>query len=114
MSLVASTSASRIVATRLVLSASALERDDALLRAYLLRTLPADRYQAIDLRLLIDDDFFEAACAMEANLLADYAVGDLSPADASVVRGWLAASTEVRKRLALIRELAERASHTPA
>jgi hypothetical protein len=59
----------------------------ALLRSYLLRTLAEDQREAVDRRLLEDDGFFELALALESDLLADYAAGELTASEAAVVRG---------------------------
>ena len=83
--------------------------EDVLLRAYLLRALPEAERSSVELRLFADDAFFEAACAMEGDLLADYAAGELSQTEAAVVRGWLTASAEARERLSLVRALARQA-----
>ena len=63
------------------------EPEEALLRSFLLKTLAEDQQ------------------AVVSGLLADYAAGQLSAAEAAVVRGWLASSPTVRARLAVIREL---------
>lgn len=83
--------------------------EDILLRAYLLRALPEAERNSVELRLFADDAFFEAACALEGDLLADYAAGELSQKEAAVVRDWLAASAEARERLGLIQALARQA-----
>ena len=83
--------------------------DDALLRSFLLRTLSGAERRAVERRLLADDAFFEAARALEGDLLADYAAGELTCREEAVVRSWLAGSAQARARLGLIRSLAERA-----
>lgn len=83
--------------------------DEALLRAYLLGTLEDPRRTEVEIRLLADGYFFEAAQALEGDLLADYAAGRLAAAEAQAVRRWLAVSAETRQRFELIQALAANA-----
>lgn len=84
-----------------------VEPDEARLRAYLLGGLSERQRSQIDRQLLADDALFEAVAALELDLLADYAAGELTKAEAAVVERWLKASKEVRERLALVKALAE-------
>jgi hypothetical protein len=88
--------------------------DDELLRQYLLGNLPGDEMAALERRLLAEDDLFELAEALEAEVLEDYAHGVLTPAQRACVARFLAASTEGRLRLAVIRGLAEIADRPAA
>jgi anti-sigma factor RsiW len=85
---------------------SAAEPDEGRMRAYLLGGLSERERTEMDCELLTDDDLFEAVSALEHDLLADYAAGELTAAEAAVVKRWLAASQDVRDRLALIKALA--------
>ena len=58
----------------------------------------------MDRRLLEDAHTFELALAVKGDLLADYAVGELSASEAAVVRGWLVSSAEVRARFRLVKD----------
>lgn len=84
--------------------------DDALLRSFLLDKLSGAERRAVEQRLLADHSFFEAACALEGDLLADYAAGELTRQEEAVVRSWLAGSAQARARLGLIRALVGAAS----
>ena len=79
--------------------------EDELLRSYLVGILPDEERAGIELRLLAEDSLFEAAAALEGDLLADYAADELSPPEAQVVRRWLAVSADVRQRFELIQAL---------
>jgi hypothetical protein len=78
-------------------------RDEELVRRYLLGDLPGDEQEALERRLLSEDDLFELAEALEAEVLEDYARGGLAPAQRERVEGYLAVSPEGRLRLAVIR-----------
>jgi hypothetical protein len=80
--------------------------DDELVRRYLLGDLPGDEKEALEQRLLREDDLFELAEAMEAEVLEDYARGGLTSEQQEQVSRYLAASPEGRLRLAVIRGLA--------
>jgi hypothetical protein len=80
--------------------------DDELVRQYLLGDLPGDEKEALEQRLLREDDLFELAEAMEAEVLEDYARGGLTSRQEEQVSRYLAASPEGRLRLAVIRGLA--------
>lgn len=86
--------------------------DDELVRRYLLGDLPGDEVEELEKRLLSDDDLFELAEAVEADVLDDYARGELAPGQRQRVEGYLASSPEGRLRLAVIRGLA--ATKAPA
>jgi len=81
-------------------------RDDEILRQYLLGTLNEEQVDEIERRLLADGELFELAEAVEGDLLAAAARGDLSPAERGRVLRRLAASPAGRDRLALARGLA--------
>jgi hypothetical protein len=80
--------------------------DDELVRRYLLGDLPGDEQEALVARLLAEDDLFELAEAMEAEVLDDYARGDLNPGQRKRVDRYLKASEEGRLRLAVVRGVA--------
>lgn len=80
--------------------------DDELIRSYLLGDLPGDGQEALENRLLSEDDLFELAEAVEAEVLEDYARGELAPGQQARVARYLAASPEGRLRLAVLRGLA--------
>jgi hypothetical protein len=80
--------------------------DEELVRRYLLGDLPGDEMEELEKRLLSEDDLFELAEAMEADVLDDYARGELDPAQRQRVESYLAVSPEGRLRLAVIQGLA--------
>lgn len=80
--------------------------DDELVRRYLLGALPGDETEALEQRLLREDDLFELAEAMEAEVLEDYARGELTSEQKERVERYLDASPEGRLRLAVVRGLA--------
>lgn len=79
--------------------------DDELLRRYLLGELPEAEVERLESRLLEDDALFELAEAVEADLLAACARGELAPAERERVLLRLASSPQGRERLALARGL---------
>lgn len=79
--------------------------DDELLRSYLLGELTEEEADAVEGRLLKEDELFELSEAIEADLLAEYAQGRLAPAERERVRQRLAASPQGRERLRLARSL---------
>src|SRR3954447_20128390 len=79
--------------------------DDELLRSYLLGELSEEEADAVDGRLLKEDELFEQSEAIEADLLAEYAQGSLAPAERERVRQRLASSPQGRERLRLARSL---------
>lgn len=79
--------------------------DDDLLRRYLLGGLDEEQAENLERRLLADGDLFELAEAVEGDLFAAAARGELTPAERVHVRRSLAASPEGRARLALARDL---------
>jgi hypothetical protein len=79
--------------------------DDELLRSYLLAELPDEEADRLERRLLADDELFELAEAVEADLLAACDRGELAPAERERVLQRLAASPRGRERLALARSL---------
>jgi len=80
-------------------------KDDEILKSYLLGGLDEEQADDLERRLLEDGDLFELAEAVEGDLLAAAAHGDLSPAERGRVLRRLAASPEGRTRLALARAL---------
>lgn len=80
--------------------------DDEILRRYLLGALDEKQADEIEQRLLVDGELFLLAEAVEGDLLAAAARGDLSPAERGRVLRRLAASPEGRTRFALARGLA--------
>ena len=80
-------------------------KDDALLRSYLLGKLPEGKTDRLECRLMQDDKLFELCEAVEADLMAAYARGELSATEGERVLGRLAASRRGRERLALARAL---------
>jgi hypothetical protein len=80
--------------------------DDDLLKRYLLEDLPGAEAEALERRLLEDDDLFERAEAIEGEILEDYANGGLTTTERARVARYLSASPTGRLRLAVIRGLA--------
>jgi hypothetical protein len=80
--------------------------DPNFLRDYLLGRLKDEKRDAVERRLLADDDYFELVEAMEGDLLADCASGALSPQDHARVMRTLASSPRGMARLTASRELA--------
>ena len=80
---------------------SNLIEDPETLRSYLLGTLSAEDTEAIELRLLEDNAFFELAEAVEGDLLAACVRGDLSSEDRDRVLRRLAVSPRGQSRLAI-------------
>jgi hypothetical protein len=79
--------------------------DDELLRRYLLGELPEAEVERLEPRLLADDALFELAEAVEADLLAACARGELAPEERERVLLRLASSPQGRERLALAQGL---------
>jgi hypothetical protein len=79
--------------------------DDELLRSHLLGELPDKETERLERRLLAEDDLFELAEAVEADLLAACDRGELAPAERERVLQRLASSPRGRERLALARSL---------
>lgn len=80
-------------------------KDDDLLQRYLLGGLDEEQTETLERRLLADGDLFELAEAVEGDLFAAAARGELTPAERVQVRRRLAASPQGRARLALARDL---------
>ncbi|HEV7516957.1 MAG TPA: hypothetical protein VGR07_11715 [Thermoanaerobaculia bacterium] len=76
------------------------------LRRYLLGQQPEEEEDRLELRLLREDDLFELAEAVEAELLDECARGELNPAECERLTHRLAASPGGRVRLAQARGLA--------
>jgi hypothetical protein len=79
--------------------------NDTLLRSYLLGELGEEEADRLEQRLLQEDELFELAEAVEADLLAAVDGGDLAPAERERVLRRLASSPQGRERLALARSL---------
>jgi hypothetical protein len=80
-------------------------QDDMLLRSYLLGELREEEADRLEQRLLEEDELFEHAEAMEADLLAAADRDELAPAERERVLRRLASSPQGRERLALARSL---------
>lgn len=78
--------------------------EDGLLRRYFLGEMSQEEAEKLEKRFG-DDDFFELAEAVEADLLAAAARGELAPAERERVLKRLASSPQGRERLALARAL---------
>ena len=87
--------------------------DEELVKSYLLGELSAEDADRAEGRLLAEDELFELAEAIEADLLAAADRGELTPAERERVEQRLAASPEGRKRLALARSLNQAARRPP-
>ena len=79
--------------------------DDELLRSYLLGGLPEEEADLLEQRLLAEDELFELSEAVEADLLAACARGELAPAERERVQQRLASSPRGQERLALAHAL---------
>jgi hypothetical protein len=79
--------------------------DDELLRSYLLGDLAEEETDRLERRLLAEDELFELSEAVEADLLAACARGELAPMERERVLRRLASSPRGRERLALARSL---------
>ncbi len=87
--------------------------DEELVRSYLLGELPEAAADLAEGRLLAEDELFELAEAVEADLLAAADHGELTPEEKGRVEQRLAASPEGRRRLALARSLNRAARPRP-
>jgi hypothetical protein len=85
-------------------------RDDELLRKYLLGELTGEDESVLEARLIQDNDLFERAEAMEADLLEEYAHGGLSAAQSTHLQRHLIASSATRSQLAMVRGLGKEAT----
>jgi hypothetical protein len=79
--------------------------DDTLLRSYLLGELREEEADRLEQRLLQEDELFDLAEAVEADLLAAVDGGGLAPAERERVLRRLASSPQGRERLTLARSL---------
>jgi len=86
-------------------------QNDELLRNYLLGDLPEDEVDRLERQLLKDDELFKLGEAIEAELLAAYARGELDAAQGERVLHRLASSAAGQARLALARSLNTAASN---
>lgn len=84
-------------------------RDDDLLRHYLLGELSDEDTELLEARLIQDEDLFERAEAMEADLLEEHAHGGLSVAQRARIRRHLASSDASRSQMAMVRGLGKAA-----
>ncbi|HSF43030.1 MAG TPA: hypothetical protein VLT87_24730 [Thermoanaerobaculia bacterium] len=89
-------------------------RDDELLHRFLLGELAEDEAESLERRLLQEDALFELCEAIESDLLAASARGELAPAENERVLARLAASPGGHARLALARNLVHAAQEAPA
>ena len=80
-------------------------KEAELLRHYLLGQLADEEVDILEQRLLADGELFELAEAIEGDLLAACARGELSPDEREAVLQRLAATPQGRERLALARSL---------
>lgn len=80
-------------------------RDERLLRRYLLGKLSSRKMDRLERRLLEDDELFELCEAIETDLLAASARGELASAERARVLRQLVSSPQGRERLALARSL---------
>jgi hypothetical protein len=80
-------------------------QDDMLLRSYLLGELREEEADRLEQRLLEEDELFDLAEAVEADLLAAVDGGGLAPAERERILRRLASSPQGRERLALARSL---------
>src|SRR5688572_12904998 len=77
-------------------------RDDDLLRRFLLGELSDEDEALFEARLIQDDELFERAEAMEADLLEEHAHGGLSAAQRARMRRHLSSSPATRSQLAVV------------
>lgn len=82
------------------------------LRSYLLGELPEPQADALEERILKDDELFDLVEGLEADLLDAASRGELAPAERERVLQRLASSPEGRGRLALARSLNTVANET--
>jgi hypothetical protein len=81
--------------------------DETLLRQYLTGELGEDDAEALERRLLVEDDLFEACEALDDDLAADCVRGELPANQRAYVLGRLSASPSGRARLALAKTLTD-------
>lgn len=91
-----------------------IEQDDVLLRRYLLGELPEEETEAVEERLLHEDGLFELAEAVEGDLLAACARGELSQAEQERIQWRLASTPSGRSSLALAGDLTTVSKEFPA
>jgi hypothetical protein len=90
-------------------------KDDEILKQYLLGTLDEAQADNLEERLLLESDLFELAEAVEGDLLAAAARGELSPAERGRVLRRLASSPKGRARYTLVQGLiSQRRERVPA
>lgn len=87
-------------------------RDDELLRKHLLGDLSEEESEAVERRLLQEDDLSELAEAVESEILEAYAKGELSPERRARVKRFLSSSPSGRLRLAVLSGLATLAAES--
>ncbi|HKV08369.1 MAG TPA: hypothetical protein VJ725_09540 [Thermoanaerobaculia bacterium] len=88
-------------------------RDEELLYRFLLGELAEDEADLVEQRLLQEDALFELCEAIEADLLAASARGELTPQENERVLARLAASPGGRARLALAQDLVRLTEEVP-
>jgi hypothetical protein len=80
--------------------------DEIRLRRYLLDQMSQDEKDQVEHDLLVDEDLFEAAEAVEDDLLDAYAPGQLTPEERESIVRRLAASPRGQARLDIVKGLA--------
>lgn len=89
-------------------------RDDELLHRFLLGELAEDEAESLERRLLQEEELFELCEAVEGDLLAASARGELTPAENERLLARITASPGGRARLAAARSLVLLAQEAPA
>lgn len=89
-------------------------RDDELLHRFLLGELAEDEAESLERRLLQEEELFELCEAIEGDLLAASARGELTPAESRRLLARATASPGGRARLATARSLVRLAEEAPA
>lgn len=89
-------------------------RDEELLHRFLLGELAEDEADLVEQRLLQEDALFELCEAIEGDLLAASARGELTPEENERVLARLASSPSGRARLALAQDLVHAVEEVPA
>ena len=79
--------------------------DDKLLRNYLLGTLPQERAERLEERLLKDDEFIERLSLIEDELIEDYARNALGAGERQQFEKYFLSNPKRRRKLMLVRGL---------
>ncbi|HEV7489254.1 MAG TPA: hypothetical protein VGO25_00515 [Rhodanobacteraceae bacterium] len=90
-----------------------IETTDETLRRWLLHRLPTGEAEALEQRLLTDEDFGERVRAAETDLLDDYACGDLAADERPIAAERFAATARDRLRLRIAMALARITRRSP-